>query len=118
MTLGPNSYRDQVLAAIPANWLDPLLTGPNAALKGLPWECPEIEALLRGLKERIEAIPCGPSLPHPDTARMDFMEGFIVEGSHLSSGKTAWLADVECLRECIDEGMRVVQERRDATGTP
>lgn len=67
---------------------------------------------------RALCLQCGPSLPHPDTARMDFMEGFIVEGSHLSSGKTAWLADVECLRECIDEGMRVVQERRDATGSP
>jgi hypothetical protein len=61
--MSANSYRDKVLAAIPTNWLDPLLTGPNAALRGLPWECPEIEALLVGIRKRIEAIPFpdGPS---------------------------------------------------------
>lgn len=40
---------------IPTNWLDPLLTGPDAALKGTgPWDCQDIERLLQAVKKRLE----------------------------------------------------------------
>lgn len=41
---------------IPTNWLDPLLTGPNAALPGAgdPIEPKHIEVLLRRLKQRVQ----------------------------------------------------------------
>lgn len=39
---------------IPTNWLDPLLTGPDAVLKGNgPWGCPDIERLLLAIKKRL-----------------------------------------------------------------
>lgn len=48
----------QALDAIPTNWLDSLLTGPDAALsKRAPWGCPEIEQLLRAIKARLAALP-------------------------------------------------------------
>ena len=57
-----NSYRDSVLNALPTGWLDPLLTGPGAALPPMGTIGPQhVEALLRGIKARIEALPNGPS---------------------------------------------------------
>ena len=42
---------------VPANWLDPLLTGPNAILQGHgPWGCPDIERLLQALRAAIRAL--------------------------------------------------------------
>jgi hypothetical protein len=40
---------------IPTTWLDPLLTGKDAALTGEAgkWGCPDIENLLRAIKDRI-----------------------------------------------------------------
>jgi hypothetical protein len=39
---------------VPDSWLDPLLTGKNAALHGPgPWGCQDIERLLAALKARI-----------------------------------------------------------------
>lgn len=38
---------------IPNNWLNPLLTGPNKVLGEQPWGCPQIEALLNALRERM-----------------------------------------------------------------
>ena len=39
---------------VPTSWLDPLLTGPDAVLKGTgPWGCPDIERLLLAIKKRI-----------------------------------------------------------------
>lgn len=39
---------------IPDSWLDPLLTGSNAVLKGNgPWGCPDIERLLLAVKDRV-----------------------------------------------------------------
>jgi len=40
---------------IPTTWLDPLLTGRDAALTGEAgkWGCPDIENLLRAIKDRI-----------------------------------------------------------------
>lgn len=49
------SLREAVLAAIPDSWLDDLLTGPQAVVK-IPAGCPEIQALLQGLKRRVEDI--------------------------------------------------------------
>jgi hypothetical protein len=44
------------ILAVPTNWLDPLLTGPRAILKGQPgtWGCPEVEDLLRAIKKRMD----------------------------------------------------------------
>jgi hypothetical protein len=38
---------------VPTNWLDPLLSGDDAAVKFLPAPGPNIEALLRAVKVRI-----------------------------------------------------------------
>jgi len=48
---------DETAALVPTSWLDSLLTGPDAVLKskGGTWGYPEIEAVLRGVKQRIEA---------------------------------------------------------------
>jgi hypothetical protein len=43
---------------VPDTWLDPLLSGPNSPLRnkqGGTWGCPEIEALLNGIRARIRA---------------------------------------------------------------
>lgn len=43
---------------VPTNWCDPLLTGPDAALskgKAGKWDCRDIEALLRGIQDRIRS---------------------------------------------------------------
>ena len=38
--------------AIPTNWCDPLLTGPDAVMKS-EYDCRDIEALLRGVQDRL-----------------------------------------------------------------
>ena len=45
-----------LLAAIPTNWIDPLLTGPEAVIGKPPYGCPEIEALLTGVSNRMRRI--------------------------------------------------------------
>lgn len=49
--------REQLIDLIPTSWLDSLLTGPDAVLKGNggTWGCPDIERLLRAIQERIRA---------------------------------------------------------------
>lgn len=47
--------RQQVLDAIPTNWLDPLLNGPDKVIVKSP--CPEIEALLKAVRARIAELP-------------------------------------------------------------
>lgn len=47
--------RQQVLDAIPTNWLDPLLTGDGAVIHKSP--CPEVEALLKAVRARILELP-------------------------------------------------------------
>lgn len=45
-------------ALVPTNWLDPLLTGEGAVLpkeRAGKWNCRDIEALLRGIQDRIRA---------------------------------------------------------------
>ena len=42
---------------VPTSWLDPLLTGPDAVLKGHgPWGCPDIEALLNAVRKRVQSL--------------------------------------------------------------
>lgn len=63
-------FRTQSLDAIPTNWLDPLLTGPEAALKGTgDWGCPDIERLINGIKARLNNQPVGAAAA-PDEARV------------------------------------------------
>jgi len=57
MTLTPQTAQALLEAAkecVPNNWLDSLLTGKD--VPPLPWNCPEIERLLNGVRARIAAI--------------------------------------------------------------
>jgi len=46
--------QEHLCVLVPDSWLDPLLTGPDAVLKGPgPWGCAEIEALLKAVRTRI-----------------------------------------------------------------
>jgi len=46
--------QERLCVLVPDSWLDPLLTGPDAVLKGPgPWGCAEIEALLKAVRTRI-----------------------------------------------------------------
>ena len=48
--------RKPLSSLVPTSWLDPLLTGRDAVLKGSgPWDCPDIERLLRAVRERLRA---------------------------------------------------------------
>jgi hypothetical protein len=38
---------------VPTNWLDPLLTGKDRAIGQPPYNCRDIENLLRAIKKRI-----------------------------------------------------------------
>ena len=58
--------RDALLAkhaatdAVPTNWLDPILTGPDAALsprRAGMWDCSDVERLLRAVQKRIRELP-------------------------------------------------------------
>ena len=50
--------REACANEIPSSWLDPLLSGPDAALTGGgPWAAQDIETLLRLVKRRIRARP-------------------------------------------------------------
>lgn len=50
----------EAAACVPTNWLDSLLTGPTAVLKGKEFDCREIEALLLGIQKRIFALASAP----------------------------------------------------------
>lgn len=48
--------RKKLSDLVPTNWLDPMLSGPKAALPNErfgKWFCCDIEALLRGIRDRI-----------------------------------------------------------------
>ena len=47
-------FADAVINCIPTNWIDPLLTGKTAVLKGYDYKPNDIENLLRALKKRVE----------------------------------------------------------------
>jgi hypothetical protein len=67
-------------------------------------------------KEYLELLEIAQPAARLDTERLNFMARFIVEGTWPGGergGRIAWLADVECLRETIDEAMsQYVSERR------
>lgn len=50
-----SAWMDDVLNCVPHSWLDPLLTGEQAVLKGKggTWGCPDIERLLNAVRERL-----------------------------------------------------------------
>jgi hypothetical protein len=53
-----DDYNDAIAAAsacVPTSWLDPLLTGPEKVIGDKP-DCRAIEALLRGVQDRIRAL--------------------------------------------------------------
>lgn len=56
--LSLSEERRRLVACVPDSWLDSLLTGPDAVLTGAPgtWACPDIENLLRAIRERMEAL--------------------------------------------------------------
>ena len=49
---------NECASQVPYTWLDDLLTGPKAVLKGNGgnWGCPDIERLLNAIKARILAL--------------------------------------------------------------
>lgn len=51
---------ERAAAAIPTNWCDPLLTGPTTVLGKPPYDCGDIENLLRAVKKRIQELPAVP----------------------------------------------------------
>lgn len=52
---GPSAGTAGSLAdLVPTNWCDPLLTGKTAVIEGPPFDCQDIERLLRGIKQRIQ----------------------------------------------------------------
>jgi hypothetical protein len=50
---------DQCARAVPTNWCDALLTGPEAPGSGT-WGPRDIERLLRGVQDRIRALKISP----------------------------------------------------------
>lgn len=46
---------EEAAACVPTNWLDGLLTG-DGGLGEMPWHCPQIENLLRGIQVRIRSL--------------------------------------------------------------
>ena len=44
---------EKILAVFPTNWLDPLLTGPNAVIGKPLFSCQDIERLIEALKGRV-----------------------------------------------------------------
>ncbi len=48
---------EHLIGCVPTSWLDDLLTGPNAVLKGKggTWGCPDIERLLNAIRERMRS---------------------------------------------------------------
>lgn len=47
---------EEAADAVPTTWLDDLLTGPTSVGGEPPFGCPQVEAILRGVKARILAI--------------------------------------------------------------
>jgi hypothetical protein len=48
--------RAELEACVPSSWLDPLLTGPNKVIGSHPFDCPDIERLLKAIRARIAAL--------------------------------------------------------------
>lgn len=72
---GNTIFRDEALKAIPTNWVDSLLTGPNKALPdGFSYTPKDIERLLLAVRARIEALPLPPGTEHPHTINTELLE--------------------------------------------
>jgi hypothetical protein len=48
--------RQAALDAVPTNWVDSLLTGPDAVIGKYPFGCPDIQNLLLAIRRRIAEI--------------------------------------------------------------
>ena len=47
---------EQACAAVPTNWVDPILSGPNSPLRiGHQWGCREIEHVIQAIERAIRA---------------------------------------------------------------
>lgn len=57
----PEGMRERVLDAIPGNWLDPLLTGPDAVIPKEFGHPQVIEALLNAVRARVETALAAPA---------------------------------------------------------
>ena len=59
MTTKRKTQRERLIACVPTNWCDPLLTGPSAALPHYDQKITprHIEALLLGIIDRMQAVP-------------------------------------------------------------
>lgn len=89
---------DKAISLIPTNWLDSLLTGPDASLQGNggTWGCPDVERLLQGVKARLEAARDAAPIPAPDKGEVarraaekiagEYKE-LLTTGSHLMHSK-------------------------------
>ena len=47
--------REACAAEVPTTWLDPMLTGDKAVIGKPPWGCPDVEKLLRAVRDLIRA---------------------------------------------------------------
>ena len=56
--------KDLILKAIPKNWLDPLLTGPNKVIGPAPYNSIDIENVLGGVRDRISKMPLNKAVEH------------------------------------------------------
>jgi len=52
---GQEDMRKRSGQSVPSNWVDSLLTGDG--VPKLPYNCPEIERLLMGVRDRIRSLP-------------------------------------------------------------
>lgn len=43
-----------LINSVPTTWLDPLLTGKDKVVGNPPFECPDIERLLKAIRQRME----------------------------------------------------------------
>ncbi len=68
LLLSESEWIEQCANEVPTSWLDPLLTGPDAVLRGAgPWGCPDIEALLRAVQARMRELSAHPPTASPDS---------------------------------------------------
>ena len=49
-----DATRSRILDCVPSNWCDPLLTGQGSP-GDMPWACPQVEKLLRGIRAALTA---------------------------------------------------------------
>ena len=58
----------RLLACMPNNWCDPMLTGPQRVIGDPPYECRDIERVLLGIRFRIENhLKANAELTHPES---------------------------------------------------